>query len=128
MRRTLREGLSRPSCLLLAGFRLPMIIVRKTVKGLSQRALSRYLTAIQKAVGLRGEVNVLLTDSTELRALNSRFRRKNRPTDVLSFPAMTATDELAGDLAFTDAIATENGRQLGHTTADEVKILILHGV
>jgi probable rRNA maturation factor len=105
-----------------------MIIVRKAVKGLSQSALSRYLTATQKAVGLRGEVNVLLTGSTELRALNSRFRRKNRPTDVLSFPPMMATDELAGDVAISVEIATENSRQLRHTTADEVKILILHGV
>jgi len=56
-----------------------MIIVRKIVKGLSQSALSRYLTATQEAVGLRGEINVVLTTSTELRALNSRFRRKNRP-------------------------------------------------
>ncbi len=105
-----------------------MIIVRETVKGLSRSAVSRYLSATQEAVGLRGEVNVLLTNSKELRALNSRFRRNNRPTDVLSFPPMMAADELAGDVAISVEIATENSRQLGHTTADEVKILILHGV
>jgi probable rRNA maturation factor len=105
-----------------------MIIVRKSVKGLNQSGLSRYLTATRKAVGLRGEVNVLLTNSAELRALNYRFRRKNLPTDVLSFPAMPTTDELAGDVAISVEIAKENSRQLGHTTADEVKILILHGV
>src|ERR1700690_2490234 len=78
-----------------------MIIVRETVKGLSRSAVSRYLSATQEAVGLRGEVNVLLTNSKELRALNSRFRRNNRPTDMLSFPPMMATDELAGDVAIS---------------------------
>src|ERR1700721_4301776 len=105
-----------------------MIIVRKSVKGLNQSALSRYLTATRKAVGLRAEVNVLLTNSTELRALNYRFRRKNLPTDVLSFPAMPMTDELAGDVAISVEIAKENSRQLGHTIVDGVKVFFLHGV
>jgi probable rRNA maturation factor len=105
-----------------------MIIVRKAVAGLSQRTLSRYLATAQRELALRGEVNVLLTNSAELRALNSRFRHKNKPTDVLSFPAMVNAAELAGDIAISVEIATQNARQLGHTTAEEVKILVLHGL
>ncbi len=41
---------------------------------------------------------------------------------------MIPTEEFAGDVAISVEIARENSLTLGHTTADEVKILILHGV
>ena len=35
---------------------------------------------------------------------------------------------LAGDLAISAEIAARNARRLGHSAADELKILILHGL
>ena len=61
-----------------------------------------------------------------MQALNRRFRRKNKPTDVLSFPS--ATPGVAGDIAISLEIAAENAVELGHPLATEVKILILHGM
>jgi probable rRNA maturation factor len=61
-----------------------------------------------------------------MRDLNRRFRRKNEPTDVLSFPAIVVG--FAGDIAISGEIAKSNGRELGHGTATELKILILHGM
>lgn len=78
---------------------------------------------------MRGEVNVLITSSGELRSLNRRFRGKDQPTDVLSFPAPAHLPlNYAGDLAISVDLAARNGRRLGHSAAEEVKILILHGV
>jgi probable rRNA maturation factor len=83
-------------------------------------------------VRLRGTVNLLITNSSELRSLNSRFRGKNKPTDVLSFPASilvpTHAKQVAGDLAISADIARENARRLGHSLAAEIKILALHGI
>jgi probable rRNA maturation factor len=83
-------------------------------------------------VHLRGTVNVLVTNSRELRSLNRRFRGKDKPTDVLSFPAPMSKSrqsrQVAGDLAISADIARENAGRLGHTVAAEIKILVLHGV
>lgn len=71
----------------------------------------------------------MLTSSHELRSLNSRFRHKDKATDVLSFPAVPELkDKFAGDLAISVDIAARNARELGHSAADEIKILALHGV
>ena len=61
-----------------------------------------------------------------MRELNRRFRRKNDPTDVLSFPS--GMPKLAGDIAISAEIAAANADQLGHSLETELKILILHGL
>ena len=106
-----------------------MIIVRKNVAGLSEIALARFVTRARLAARLHGAVNVLLTSNSELRALNSRFRGKDRPTDVLSFPPVFGLgNAFAGDVAISAEMAAHNARRLGHSPAEEVEILVLHGL
>ena len=106
-----------------------MIIVRKRVAGLSEIALARFVTRASRATRLHGVVNLLLTSNSELRALNSRFRGKDSPTDVLSFPPVFGlVDAFAGDVAISAEMAAYNARLLGHAAAEEVKILALHGM
>ena len=106
-----------------------VVILRKKVAGLSGLALARFVSRAGQAAGLQGEVDVLVTSSRELQELNRRFRSKDAPTDVLSFPA---TDSIAngfsGDVAISAEIATQNARRMGHSAAEEIKILTLHGV
>lgn len=104
----------------------------------------------RRAAGLRGAVNVLVTGSAAVRALNRRFRAQDKATDVLSFPASppsfpeaanarrakSAGRKLrpgaklapAGDIAISAEMAARNAAPLRHSTAEEVKILILHGM
>jgi probable rRNA maturation factor len=104
--------------------------------GLSPSGLGRFLRAAQRAVGLEGEVQVLLADDATLKRLNRTFRAKNKPTDVLSFPAGPTTvffsepdaPALAGDLAISLETATRQAAEFGHTLRDEVRLLLLHGV
>jgi probable rRNA maturation factor len=106
-----------------------LVIIRKKVAGLSEAALAKFVTRARRSVGLRGPVSVLVTSSHELQALNRRFRGKNKPTDVLSFPAMPgAMRDFAGDVAISAEIAARNARRLGHTGAEEIRILALHAV
>jgi probable rRNA maturation factor len=106
-----------------------LVILRKHVLGLSEAALARFTTRASRAVGLRGLSNVLVTTSRELRALNRRFRGKDQPTDVLSFsPQPGFGDAFAGDIAISAEIARQNAQSLGHSEAQEIKILVLHGV
>jgi probable rRNA maturation factor len=106
-----------------------MIILRKPVAGVSESSLARFVGKAAHALKLKGSVHVLVTGNRELQALNRRFRGKDKPTDVLSFPPMAGfAAGLAGDIAISAEIAARNARQLGHSTAAEVKILALHGI
>jgi probable rRNA maturation factor len=106
-----------------------MVILHKPVAGLNEGSLDRFVMRAKRAAKLRGAVTVLVTSSTELRRLNHRFRGKDKPTDVLSFPAeMVSRGRFAGDVAISADIAAKNARQLGHSAAEEIKILVLHGL
>jgi probable rRNA maturation factor len=104
-----------------------LLIARKKLSGITEEALSRYALRARRAVGLEGSVEVLLTGNDEMRELNRRFRRKNKPTDVLSFPAADPNGT-AGDIAISVDIAADNAERLGHSLAVEIKILMLHGM
>jgi len=106
-----------------------LVIIQERVAGLSEAALAKFVARARRAAGLRGSISVLVTSSRELQGLNRRFRGKNRPTDVLSFPAMPGLMRgFAGDVAISAEIAARNARRLGHTAADEIRILALHAV
>ncbi|HEY3929408.1 MAG TPA: rRNA maturation RNase YbeY [Candidatus Koribacter sp.] len=96
------------------------------MSGVREQALQSFANRARKAAGLKGQVQVLITSSDELRAFNRRFRRKDKPTDVLSFPAII--DGEAGDIAISADIASENAFRLGHSLDEELRILILHGI
>ena len=106
-----------------------LVIIQEKVTGLTEAALAKFVARAQRATGLRGAVSVLVTSSRELQKFNRRFRGKNNPTDVLSFPAMPGLiEEFAGDVAISAEIAALNARRLGHTTAEEIRVLSLHGL
>jgi probable rRNA maturation factor len=106
-----------------------LVIFQKRVADLTELALRRFVARARRAAGLKGGVNVLLTSSAEMKSLNRRFRGKDKPTDVLSFPAEPgAQKQFAGEIAISAEIAAHNARALGHSPAAEVKILVLHGV
>jgi probable rRNA maturation factor len=100
-------------------------------ESLSRSGLTSFLNRARLAVGLRGEVEVLLSDDSTLRRLNKSFRGKNKPTDVLSFPAppqIKGQPAHAGDLAISLETAARQADSFGHPLRDEVRILLLHGL
>lgn len=104
-------------------------MLRKNVAGLSEASLRRFVARAARAAGLRGTVNVLVTTSQEMQSLNRQFRGKDKPTDVLSFPAVAGLPvQMPGDIAISANIAAQNAKWLGHAAKDEIKILVLHGV
>ena len=99
------------------------------------RTLARFLAEAQKAVGLRGEVTVLLTTDRAIRRLNRQFRGKDKATDVLSFPATNRIpntkgiqEQEIGDLAISVETARRQGTVCGHFLGVEIKVLMLHGL
>jgi probable rRNA maturation factor len=110
-------------------WRRSLVIIQEKVPGLSEAALAKFVARARRATRLRGAVSVLVTSNRELQGLNRRFRGKNKPTDVLSFPAMPGLMRgFAGDVAISAEIAGVNARRLGHPVAEEIRILTLHAV
>jgi probable rRNA maturation factor len=105
-----------------------MVIFDPPISGASTRSVSvaqlqRFARRAQALSRVKGEVDILISSNTRLRDLNSRFRRKNKPTDVLSFPRPSG-----GDIAISAQIALDNAQHYGHSLASELKILVLHGM
>jgi probable rRNA maturation factor len=96
----------------------------------SRRRLAQFLAEAKKAAPLEGTVSVLLTDDKEIQRLNREFRHKDKPTDVLSFPAgeVSGRSRVAGDLAISVETAAREAEARGHALALELEVLILHGV
>ena len=68
----------------------------------------------------RGEYSIALVSDARIRALNRRYRRQDRPTDVLSFEP--------SDIVISMETARRQARETGHSCATELKILALHGL
>lgn len=97
---------------------------------LRKREFSSFLSRATKAIGLVGDVSVLLTTDERVRALNHQFRGLDKPTDVLSFPAAPAfaEDGEIGDLAISWETAQRQATEHNHPLPIEIKILMLHGL
>jgi len=97
---------------------------------ISAPALAQFLARAQIAARLHGEVSVLLTTDHAIRRLNRQYRGKNKPTDVLSFPAdpFQNQERIAGDIAISVETARRQSAAQRHSLTSELKILILHGL
>ena len=110
-----------------------MIVLASPTRRVQKAALEAFAKQAQRAVGLRGSISVLLADDEELEHLNTAFRGKNKPTDVLSFPAEASLARggpkgHAGDIAISLETAARQAAKFGHSLQNEVKILLLHGL
>jgi probable rRNA maturation factor len=113
-----------------------MILVEPEIRAAFARrlrvtALRQFVEDAQAAVKLRGDVSVLLTGDRQIRRWNREFRGKNKATDVLSFPAIPmegVASAMAGDLAISVETADKQAKEQGHALAEELKVLVLHGL
>jgi probable rRNA maturation factor len=79
-----------------------------------------------------GDVVVLLTDDAAVHDLNLRFRDRDQPTNVLSFPAADMTipghAPHLGDLMLAHGVCAAEAAAQGKTLADHLTHLTVHGV
>jgi probable rRNA maturation factor len=116
---------------------------RQRVVRVQLRPLEEFLENVEEEIGLGPErVAVRLIDDVEMARLNETYRKKNGPTDVLSFPATADSAKpgtlkqqvrkvaggFLGDIAISPKVARRNAKSLGRQLPEELKVLILHGV
>jgi probable rRNA maturation factor len=98
-------------------------IDRGRFERLLRRLVRRY------ALG-RPELTLSFVDNPEIRDLNRKYRRKDKPTDVLSFPLGERASDgkfYLGDIVVSVPKAKEQAAERGHALARELEILTIHG-
>lgn len=76
----------------------------------------------------QGDVAVLLTDDAAVQDLNARFRGKDAPTNVLSFPAPPSAAPHLGDVALAYAVCAGEAQAQAKPLAAHLSHLVAHGV
>lgn len=94
--------------------------------------VSRALDAAAQHIGLSGAVDVLLASDDEVQVLNARWREKDAPTDVLSFPAdpedsPPGMQRFLGDLVLGFGVVTRDAAHLDRSLDLHLAHLLVHG-
>jgi len=92
------------------------------VAAVAERAATAALGTVE------GDVVVLLTDDAAVQDLNARFRDRDRPTNVLSFPAAESAAPHLGDLVLAYGVCAAEAEAQGKSLADHLSHLTVHGV
>jgi probable rRNA maturation factor len=77
-------------------------------------------------------VNIIFVTDRQIHALNRRFLRRDRPTDVISFnndgPQLPGEPRLLGEVYISRDRARTQAREYGVSYASELRRLVLHGL
>ncbi len=113
-----------------AGKRLAVSIIDEQGRPVSVPGLAVWLARIAPARA-RGAVNVAIVSDQRVRALNKTYRRKDYPTDVLSFPSeplALSPQPFLGEIVIARGVAKRQARDAGHSEYAELRVLALHGL
>jgi probable rRNA maturation factor len=110
-----------------------MIVNRQRRVFVSIHPLRQFYERARLELGLApGSVTIQLISDETMTRLNETYRKKQGPTDVLSFPANGArpgqSAEYVGDIAISTETARRNARRFSRSLPVELRILILHGM
>ncbi len=81
----------------------------------------------------RGLLSLVLVSNQSIKKLNNKWRSKNQPTDVLSFPMGLEPPPAGipwefGEVVISTEKAAEQAQSYGHTLQRELAFLFAHGV
>ena len=108
------------------------------VAGLSEAEVAECARHVLDAMHVhpQAELSVLLVDPGTIAALHEKWLDLPGPTDVMSFPmdelrpgreGAPSGPGLVGDVVVCPQVAEEQARTAGHSTAEEVLLLVVHG-
>ncbi len=85
-------------------------------------------------------LSVTLTDNETIQKYNREYRKKDKPTDVLSFPfhpetkagerieAQSDDDKHLGDIIISLEYVKDDAKNWGHTFEQRMRVLLVHGI
>jgi probable rRNA maturation factor len=95
-----------------------------------KRRAARMLRALNYE---KAELSVLLCDDAVICELNRKYRRKDHPTDVLSFSmeegeSVLGSTSILGDIVISVPTANRQAIVNKHDLLDEITLLLAHGL
>jgi probable rRNA maturation factor len=107
---------------------------RGKARGRKTPALPKTARAVLSLLDLDGaELSILLTGDRQIHDLNLRYRGKDKPTDVLSFPQddtepAEGVPRVLGDVVISVETAERQAVEKGRSFERELTVLLIHGV
>ena len=97
------------------------------IKDLSRQCLN--IATTHFAPNAFTEISLLLTDNARMHTLNKAYRRKDSPTNVLSFPALnlSGNDHPLGDIVLSLETVQQEAKSHDLVLEDHVVHLLVHG-
>lgn len=74
------------------------------------------------------EIELIITNNSEIQEINKAHRAIDKPTDVLSFPYEDMPMSPLGSIVIAHEFVTDKAKELGHTDSDEMTLLFIHGL
>ncbi len=117
-----------------------MVLNQQSEVRVDVRDAQAFAARLGRALKLgRRRFNVSFVDDRSIARLNAAYLGRRRPTDVLSFPWESAKNgdppvaarefrNFLGDIVIATPTARRNARAEGHSTRQEIRWLILHGL
>ena len=110
-----------------------LVSATTSARGVDRRVLARKAKIVLDALELgAAELSLSLVRDAEIRRLNREYRRKDRPTDVLSFSLREGqggeVSRSMGDVVISLETAARQAAENGFTLAEEVDRLLVHGI
>lgn len=104
----------------------PCAAWRRRIPGVIRLARETASAVLTDAGVSRAEVSLVLSNDAAVRTLNRRWRGKDSPTNVLSFP--TGEQRMLGDVVLAFETLAREAKDQGKPLAHHLRHLIVHGV
>jgi len=95
----------------LTGFKIDKKIFKKIVGDIFKN----------EKIKLRSAISIAIVSSEEIKSLNKKYRKKNRPTDVLAF-------EEVNEIVICPVAVRENAKRFRSTFKKELMQVLIHGI
>jgi probable rRNA maturation factor len=107
------------------------ILNRQTKHRVRTKAFERLLEELAARYRQKDpEVSLSFVGERAIRTLNRKFMKKDKPTDVLSFPLGEKAPDgkfYLGDIVISVPVADRQARAKGHSLDRELRLLAIHG-
>lgn len=118
----------KPSIISLMEIQISNLQSKKIDEELIRRVVEGVLRG--EKVNFRGELSIALVDEDTIRVLNKKYRKKDSPTDVLSFPLSGKEDKdvFVGEIIISPEVVKKQAMEFKTSFKEELVLLLIHGV
>ena len=103
-----------------------VVVVNKSGRKIGTGLIKKNSLKILRKLGGNWTVGIFFVSEREIKALNKKYRRKNRPTDVLSFEMKD--EGYLGDVIISPDVAKRNAKRCKARYNEEIARLVIHGI